>query len=579
MTESPATVSTFLFTDIEGSTACGSGSRAHARALARTTRSSAASVERHARHGGQDDGRRHLRGLRRPAARRRRDPASAAGPARPRRPTAASRCACAAACTSASRRAPRRRLLRQHASTVRRASWAPRTAARCCCRRRSSTLVRGRLPADVSLRDLGAGAAARPGEPGARLPGAASRGCGDDFPRAALAGGDAEQPAAAGHHVRRPRARARRGRSALLAGTRLLTLRRRRRHRQDAPVAAGRRRRCSTTTPTACGSSSSRRLDGPAARAAGGRVGRSASRRSPGRPLVEALIDYLRDRQLLLVLDNCEHLVAGVRRAGRRRCCGRPGPADPRDEPRAAARRRRDRSIRCRRSPLPDPARAVAGRRRCSQYEAVRLFVDRAAARPAGLRPSTSATRAAVSRDLPPPRRHPARDRARGGRAVRALPVEQIADAPGRSLPAADRRQPDGAAAPADAARADRLEPRPALRARSGRCSAGSRSSPAAGRSKAPRRSARAARSTAAEVLDLLAEPGRQVAGRGRPGRAGATACSRPIRQYARREARGLGRGERGRRPSSRLLPGLLRGGGAAAERSRAGALARALRR
>ena len=28
-----------------------------------------------------------------------------------------------------------------------------------------------------------------------------------------------------------------------------------------------------------------------------------------GRPVIEALVKYVRDRQLLLVLDNCEHLL------------------------------------------------------------------------------------------------------------------------------------------------------------------------------------------------------------------------------------------------------------------------------
>ena len=44
-------------------------------------------------------------------------------------------------------------------------------------------------------------------------------------------------------------------------------------------------------------------------------------REQPGRPLLDTLIDYLRPKTLLLMLDNCEHLIDGLRPAGRQRCC------------------------------------------------------------------------------------------------------------------------------------------------------------------------------------------------------------------------------------------------------------------
>ena len=47
-------------------------------------------------------------------------------------------------------------------------------------------------------------------------------------------------------------------------------------------------------------------------------------REEPGRPLTATLTDFLRPRQLLLVLDNCEHLLDGLRAAGRGAAAGCP---------------------------------------------------------------------------------------------------------------------------------------------------------------------------------------------------------------------------------------------------------------
>ena len=83
-------------------------------------------------------------------------------------------------------------------------------------------------------------------------------------------------------------------------------------------------------------------------------------RQAPNRSLVETLSDQLRNRRLLLVLDNCEHVIAHERRARRDAAPRRGRPDDPRHEPRGTGDRRRD-----------DVASAVAH-----------------AARPAALRPS-----------------------------------------------------------------------------------------------------------------------------------------------------------------------------------------------
>ena len=201
--------------------------------------------------------------------------------------------------------------------------------------------------------------AARPRDARARLPGrapAAAR----RFPGAALARGDAEQPAAAADVVHRPRARARARSRQLLASTRLLTLLGIGRPRQDAAVAAGRAPTCSTTIPTACGSSSWRRS--PIARScrrrsracsackeepAGGRCSRRWRKSSA-------------TAQLLLILDNCEHLIERVRRARRRAAARRARGRG--SSPRAASRcaSPASRRIRCRRSPIPA---ATAARR------------------------------------------------------------------------------------------------------------------------------------------------------------------------------------------------------------------------
>ena len=103
-------------------------------------------------------------------------------------------------------------------------------------------------------------------------------------------------------------------------------------------------------------------------------------REAAGRPLAEALRDYLREKRLLLVLDNCEHLLAAaaaVVAALLRRAPGCTVLATSREALRLAGEHE---------YPVPPlaPARAAGPGARpadpaaLAQYEAVALFVERA---------------------------------------------------------------------------------------------------------------------------------------------------------------------------------------------------------
>jgi non-specific serine/threonine protein kinase len=102
-------------------------------------------------------------------------------------------------------------------------------------------------------------------------------------------------------------------------------------------------------------------------------------REQPGQALLETLVDSLRPRQLLLVLDNCEHLIdacAQLTDALLRRCSGVQILATSR-QPLGLAGETTWR-VPPLRAVNPEHLPAVAGA--LTQYEAVRLFVDRALA-------------------------------------------------------------------------------------------------------------------------------------------------------------------------------------------------------
>ena len=63
-------------------------------------------------------------------------------------------------------------------------------------------------------------------------------------------------------------------------------------------------------------------------------------REEPEQPLPVTLGNYLRTKKLMLILDNCEHVIAECAQAGGGAAALLPGPADPGQQPRAARHRR-----------------------------------------------------------------------------------------------------------------------------------------------------------------------------------------------------------------------------------------------
>jgi len=101
-------------------------------------------------------------------------------------------------------------------------------------------------------------------------------------------------------------------------------------------------------------------------------------REAPGRPLLDSLIDYLKPRALLLILDNCEHLIGASAQlantllracpqlrilATSREPLGVPGEMTYRVQPMSR----------------PDPAKAITADQ-LGQFEAAQLFIERALA-------------------------------------------------------------------------------------------------------------------------------------------------------------------------------------------------------
>ena len=107
------------------------------------------------------------------------------------------------------------------------------------------------------------------------------------------------------------------------------------------------------------------------------------AREETERPLRETLLNFLRSKNLLLLLDNCEHLLPAAAAACSPNFCGLPATQDPRHQPPQAWPRGRSdfsgsyaRGAGCgwRSFGRPDIAE------RLSQYEAVKLFIERAIA-------------------------------------------------------------------------------------------------------------------------------------------------------------------------------------------------------
>ena len=150
-------------------------------------------------------------------------------------------------------------------------------------------------------------------------------------------GRDGESSAGA-DQFRRPPARTHRGEESaggLAAGD----VDRDRGCRQDAAGDAGRRRACSASTPTVCGWWSW--VNCATSRCWSTRWPRALGLRDhSARPLREVLIEFLAPREVLLVLDNCEHVVDAVGGTGRDPAAGLPGAADSGHQPRTPRHRR-----------------------------------------------------------------------------------------------------------------------------------------------------------------------------------------------------------------------------------------------
>ena len=99
-------------------------------------------------------------------------------------------------------------------------------------------------------------------------------------------------------------------------------------------------------------------------------------REAPGRPLLDSLIDYLKPRELLLVLDNCEHLIeASARLAGALlRGCPQVRILVTSREPLGVAG---EATYRVPPLSRPDPTKRITADQ-LGEYEASRLFIERA---------------------------------------------------------------------------------------------------------------------------------------------------------------------------------------------------------
>ena len=208
--------------------------------------------------------------------------------------------------------------------------------------------------------------------------------------------------------------------------------------RSPAPAARARRGwrsrsrpTCWTTIPTACGSSdlAPRYRSGPRA---ADRRRRPRARGADRAAVVDALVEYLCVAELLLVLDNCEHLVAPAR-SWPTRCC--PAAA------RGAVLATQPRALRFAGEIIyPVPPLTAPGRSTRRDIGARAQYVGRACSSTARGGPAGFAVDRPTRRrspDLLAAGRHPAGHRARRRPAARALRSERSPAR--RSLPAPHR--------------------------------------------------------------------------------------------------------------------------------------------
>jgi class 3 adenylate cyclase len=102
-------------------------------------------------------------------------------------------------------------------------------------------------------------------------------------------------------------------------------------------------------------------------------------REEPGKPLSQTLVDFLKPKRLLLLLDNCEHLLAACAELAEqilRHCPGVQILATSREGLNIPG----ETTYRLPSLSLPDPRQLPSSVEGLTQYEAVRLFIDRATA-------------------------------------------------------------------------------------------------------------------------------------------------------------------------------------------------------
>ena len=177
-------------------------------------------------------------------------------------------------------------------------------------------------------------------------------------------------------------------------------------------------------------------------------------REEPGRSLTDTLIDSLSERRLLIVLDNCEHLIGTCAKLvdALLRSCPKVVVLATSREPLGIDG---EHVFRIPSLSLPPLGAGNAGTNDAARSEAVALFVERASAH----RPRVLSFRGQRSRPgvgLPSPRRHPPGHRV--GRRTHALAYRERDRRTVRQPPApAHRREPHGTPPASDPAGTDRL--------------------------------------------------------------------------------------------------------------------------
>ncbi len=174
----------------------------------------------------------------------------------------------------------------------------------------------------------------------------------------------------------------------------------------------------------------------------------------PNRSLRETLLAYLENKTLLLILDNCEHVVteaASIAESLLAGCSGMRILATSREPLRAAG----EYTYRILSLSLPPPARRSLAATDAAEYDAVALFCARARGRPLlyAHRPEC----ASHCRDLSTRGRYSACHRARG-RAHERATAQRSRETAGNSLCSSRWRRAHRIATTADDASDDRLE-------------------------------------------------------------------------------------------------------------------------